>query len=318
MQKLVMKMWQKIDIVFKLKSPLHIGYIPFKGSVFSPTRYYVLGRNLCGAITKRITELLYNSPNKEKYKDVSIQVIENFIFSYFYVYDGRMIYFPHYTKKGLKYGDISEKNNKITKSEFEHRFIGSRISTAMDFISLTTKNKSLHEIEFINNKFKDEKGNIRDVKIAGSIWVKNDAKIENKEVKTDERGIFINNFDIIQELILGGESKYGFGHVLLDSVNQVKFPIELKENDNEVKIEQDKPLFAHLNYDKSIKFEGDVELLSGRGYFDPQDKERASENPGVIISEPEYYFAPGSVINGIIYAVLQWDGSLKLRPIKFN
>ena len=85
--------WEKINVVFKLKSPLHIGYIPFKGSVISPTRYYVPGRNFWGAITKRITEYLYKNPKTEDYKETGKQVIENFRFSYFYLYDGFVIFF---------------------------------------------------------------------------------------------------------------------------------------------------------------------------------------------------------------------------------
>ena len=302
-------MWKKVDIVFKLKSPLHIGYMPFKGSVVSPTRYYVPGRNLWGAITKRVTEYLCEKPKAKDYKKIGGQIMENFRSSYFYLYDGRKIYFPHYTDEGLKYGNGEE---EITKSEFERRFIGSLISTAIDSNG-TAKDESLHEIEFINNKFRDENGDIKDVKIAGCIWIKENAKIGDRDVIINDKGIFIENFNVIRELTLGGESKYGFGHVLLDSINRVESsnlaPFKWK-NPEKIEIKSNEPLVTHLRYSKNIDFKGDIELLTGRGYFDPQKPVKASDKPGEVISKPEYYLSPGTVLDKHQDTKLRYDGIL--------
>ncbi len=297
-------MWKDIAVSFKLKSPLHIGYMPFKGSVISPTRYYVPGRNLWGAITKRITEHLCENPVGNNYKDIGATVKDNFRFSYLYVYDGINIYFPRYTEHGLKYGNI-------TRSEFEHRFIGSQISTAIDSTG-TAKNASLHEIEFINNKFKDTNGNIKDVRIMGCVWVKENAEIGDKTVIiSDKAEILIDGFNVIGELILGGESKYGFGHVLFDPSGSIKFPIEtVKAEECKIAI-NDNYIFAHLKYDKTIKFKGDIELLTGRGYYDPKiSGSETSNKPGSAISKPEFYFSPGTYIDsGTTTYVVNWDGT---------
>jgi len=304
--------WQKENFVFRLKSPLHIGYLPFKGSVVSPTRYYVPGRNLWGAITKRITEHLFPQPTSQNYQDIGRSVIKNFRFSYFYLYDGKTIYLPRYTAEGLKYGGV-------TKAEFEHKFIGSIVSTEIESKSRTAKDESLHEIEFINNKFKDKDRNIKPVMIAGCIWIKNDAKIKdeyNLEIRDNE--IFVDDLNIISELILGGESKYGFGHVLLDSVDEIKLsnvPPFKWENPDEIKIESDRSIVSHVKYSKDIEFKGEVELLTGRGYFDPKrlkndNNTRASNNPGKIISKLEYYFSPGTVLMADKNGILDWDGTL--------
>lgn len=297
-------MWNRINVVFKLKSPLHIGYLPFKGSVVSPTRYYVPGRNLWGAVTKRTTENLFKNPDANDYKNIGKEIMENFVFSYFYIYDEKTIYFPQYTTKGLEYGY----NNKITRSEFEHRFIGSQISTAIDPNSLTAKDESLHEIEFINNKFCNKNGNPKDVKITGWIWIKENAKINNREVKIDT-GIFIGNFNIIQELILGGESKYGFGHVVLEAINKIDPPFKLEIEDN-ITV-SNKFLIGHLKYDKGSKFIGDLELLAGRGYFDPETH-KSSSKPGEIILKPQYYFTPGTRLLDKRDFKMCWDGKLTL------
>jgi len=314
-------MWEKVNIVFRLKSPLHIGYMPFRGSVVSPTRYYVPGRGLWGAITKRITEYLceknHRKPEPSDYKEIGKQIIKNFRFSYFYLCDEKMIYFPRYTDEGVKYGD---NKNLIPKSEFERRFIGSLISTAIESNGVA-KDKSLHEIEFINSRFKDENGNLKDVKIAGCIWIKNDAKIETEIIMVNNSSIFIENFNIIEELILGGESKYGFGHVILDSVNQIDFshlaPFKWKNPEN-VEINDEEFLVAHLKYSKNLRFNGDIELLTGRGYFDPKRLEndnntKTSDKPGEIISKAEYYFSPGTILKEDMICIMNWDGTLILN-----
>jgi len=323
-------MWNQVNIMFKLKSPLHIGYMPFKGSVISPTRYYVPGRNLWGSITKRITEYFCRKKGRktrgENYKKIGVQIMENFRISYFYVYDGRTIYFPKYEEDGLKYGDIDGKEKKeITESEFEYKFINGLISTEIDKDSKTAKDKSLHEIVFINDKIKLENGNSKKVKIVGCLWIKENAKIENKEIVWDNQGIFLDrnkDFNIIDSLTLGGESKYGFGHVLFDSILNVKFPIEVVENRNElyVKIKKERPLLGHLQYDKGIRFVGDIELLSGRGYLDPKTiksdeyNKSLSHKSGAVISKPEYYFSPGTkILTDDQKYILIWDGTIKLN-----
>lgn len=318
-------MWKKIDAVFRLKSPLHIGYMSFEVFVASPTRYYVPGRNFWGAITKRITEFLYDKPARDNYKGIGRKVMENFRFSYFYVYDGKTIYFPQYTNKGLVYGD---NNRRITRSEFERRFIRSFVSTAIDTTG-TAKDKSLHELEFINNNFRDEDGNVKNTKIIGCIWLKEEAKVNGEKVllKLNE-GIFIKEFNVIEELILGGESKYGFGHVVMESIKKVEFPNLLPfkcENPERMEIRENEFLPAHLKYKKSLHFRGNIEPLTGRGYYDPKtlekygdrgkgDQEDKNEEtkPGKMISFPEYYFSPGTTIFDDGNFRVKWDGTLEV------
>ncbi len=318
MVKRVKTMCKKLSVVFKLKSPLHIGYTPFKGSVVSPTRYYVLGKNFWGAITKRITEFLKNNSQgdnsqKYNYKNIGLEVMENFKFSNFYLYDGKTVYTPSYTDDGLKYGGIPQ-------TEFEHMFIGSRISTGINEKSQIAKDESLHEIEFINNKFRDEKGNIKDVKIAGNIWVKDSAKIFEYAVQQDTNSITINNFNIIQELILGGESKYGFGHVEIDSIGR-NIPLEINSSESgeqvTVTIEDKEPLLLHLEYLDEIQFKGDIERLTGRVYYDPEnEKNNASKDsnnaPGKNISKVKTFLTPGTRVTGKqeYKAELNYDGTL--------
>lgn len=56
------KMWKRYNIVLKLKSPFHIGYTPFRSSVVSPTRYYVLGKNFWEHLPKELQNIYLITP----------------------------------------------------------------------------------------------------------------------------------------------------------------------------------------------------------------------------------------------------------------
>lgn len=307
-------MWKRLDVVFTLKSPLHIGYLPSKGSVISRTRYYVPGKNFWGAITKGATENLFDYPDAKNYLEIGEQIKNSFRFMYFYLYNGKTEYTPEFTNSGLKYGPVDV-------LEFERKFIGSRISTAIDGTKGTAKDESLHEIEFINNKFRDDNGNIKNTKLIGVIWIKEgaalSAKGEGKNFGINNHGIIVNGFNLIEKLTLGGEQNYGFGLVELESINKERFPIDgVNTNDNNVRINIKKwcPMLSHLKYDENISFQGDLELLSGREY---QKKSERYRNPGEYAIPPAYYFSPGTRLLSVDEKqfVLDWNGIMRADDI---
>ncbi len=307
-------MWYRVNVVFTLKSPLHIGYLPFRGPVISPTRYYVPGRNFWGAITKRATENLYEKPVKE-YEEIGKQVKGIFRFSYFYLYDGKTIFMPQYSEEGLLFGD----KKQIDKFQFEYRFIGSRVLIAINSDSGTAKYESLHEIEFIKDKFSDDEDRIKDTKIIGCIWVKENSKIEDYEVQIKNNGIFVNNFNLIEELTLGGEQGYGFGSVKLESISDNKaFLIRDIPDGEEINIitKEDEPILSHLKYDERVPFRGEIELLTGRGYLDidgeNREKSEYKKSAGGKLARLGYYFSPGTFVNleNDKRPLLGWNGVL--------
>jgi hypothetical protein len=307
-------MWTKLDIVFTLESPLHIGYMPFKGSVISPTRYYIPGKNLWGAVTKQITEHLYKDYSGENYFNIGNAVKNNFRFSYFYLYEGTTVYTPNFTDDETRYGNISI-------SDFEHKFIGSRVLTAIESGTGKAKNESLHEIEFIKNKYED-KGMIKNTKIIGCIWIKESAKINNQQIIISDKGIFINDFNIIEQLTLGGEQNYGFGLVKLESIfiKDKIFPIKEKNLEGDeilINLEKDQPIISHLLYNKDLQFKGDIEPITGRGYYDADENNNSSisndykAEPGSVLSKIKYYFSPGTIIENAENNLIKvnWNGT---------
>ncbi len=319
-------MWKRLNIIFSLKSPLHIGYLPKKGSMVAPTRHYILGKNFWGAITKKTTEHLYTKPKSKDYFEVGKQIKENFRFGYFYIYDHeKRIYLPTYSKNGLIYGHRNNENIDVMK--FERKFTGSRVLTAIETGNRTAKEASLHEINFIIDKYRDENENIRNTKIIGCIWIRKDCQINNKTIVSNNEGIFIGEFNLIEKLTLGGEQNYGFGCVNLEGITKEKILIRDEKTDTEeikIEIRKNESILYHFKYNESVSFQGDIELLVGRAYFDIKKTKISKkanfgykEKPGSVISKGIYCFTPGTIIDfenkdKTIEATLQWNGIITL------
>lgn len=293
-------MWQEVNLLYELKSPVHIGYLPSKSGVINPTRYYIPGKNFWGGYTKVLTEALFNTPDSSNYFNVGEWFKENVRFTYFYIYDedSNSLLCPNYSEDGLNYGDMS-------LSEFQNRFIGSFISAAIDKKVGTTKDESLHEIEYINWKYPTGKGT-KNTKTFGKMFVKKkfstgEIKDVSDRIKLNDKGITVDNKDPFRAIFVGGELNYGFGMIeRLSKIPKPKYDnLEFNLNSDEVriKLEANKPILAHLCYTERDQFSGDVELISGRGY---KKEEETHENPGMSIAQPKLYFTPGTSVKGDI------------------
>ncbi|GAB6274271.1 MAG: hypothetical protein STSR0004_11340 [Peptococcaceae bacterium] len=295
--------WARLELIYELESPLHIGYLPAKGSVVAPTRYYVPGKNFWGAVTKLATESLFENPAGKNYQDVGEKIRDYFRFSYFYILEDEEIYYPCFSEEGLVYGS----SKKITKYQFEDKFVGSRVSTAIDFNSKTAQQGTLHEIGFINGKYTDKNGNIKNTKIIGVVWVNKDAELPsevgNSQVDIKGDGLSVNSLNLLKELTLGGEQNYGFGRVKLTGLSKKQKLFFGKENlaanDVIITVKNGNPIISHVEVFRENKggnpvyFRGDIELLSGREY--PSGENERFKKPGKYIVSPEYYYSPGTV-----------------------
>src|SRR5690554_2714159 len=199
----VKKMWKRVELIFELESPLHIGYLPFGGSVIAPTRYYIPGKNFWGAITQKITKYIFDEPESDTYKQIDQSIKKNFRFSYFYVYDGKNIYFPCYGEEGLYYGIEA----KIKEQDFEYKYVGSRVLTAINNNTGSAEDETLHEVEFIHDKYIDVEENINKTRIIGTIWIKELVNIDTsqgkKKISIKDDGIYIDNLNIFKKLTIG-------------------------------------------------------------------------------------------------------------------
>ena len=230
--------WKCYELKYEAKSPLHIGYGSQLGIV-NRTRYYIPGKTMWGAVTAVLSRRIMQSYDKGIYKEIGEFVAKHLIFSYFYPVKGADIFYPNYTKAGLKFVNEMEGKTVMSKEEFEHEFIISYVSTAIERGKGTAEEASLHEIELISP-----------VKLTGYLFTDlqkdqsyadtNVIEMGEDKIRLKIDGEEIEIFDVIKDIQIGGERIYGFG--------------KLKLIDNE--IEQKEKLFDKYQLDLSTKKAG--------------------------------------------------------------
>lgn len=143
--------WQMLDTVFRLESPLHIGYRQI--GTLAKTRYYVPGKNIWAAVTVRLAQMTSNGDLPD-YRRIGKILAENVRFSYFFLSnnpeDVNADYSPKYQETGLMWGNLSQ-------DDFERRFITSFVTTAINHESRMAEDESLHEIELISHQTVEKK-----------------------------------------------------------------------------------------------------------------------------------------------------------------
>ncbi len=198
--------WTLYRLVFRLESPLHIGWR--KVGNLMQTRPYVPGKVLWAALTAGITRDLGHGADGQKYKGIGQAVQENFRFGYLWPsVDGQTPYFPW------------------EHDDFDYRLLGSYAGTAQDPDREAAEEGSLHETEFIAPITRDG----RPVYLIGDLWVRNGLPHE------------LQNWQkALGKVQLGGERTYGWGRVRLERLEQLG---QLKEV--VIRLEKNSPLTAH-------------------------------------------------------------------------
>jgi hypothetical protein len=252
--------WKLYKISLKLLSPMHIGWR--KIGNLQQTRYYVPGRTLWGALTARIARDCEEFNYMKTGKDV-----DKFLrFSYFYPSDNeeRITFFPW-----------------DKRDEFEWKYIGSTVNTALDpedLKSKKAKDGSLHETEYIAPKTRDGK----QVYLIGYIF-------EHKDCA-------FNWEDALSKLQIGGERTYGWGRVEIYESRccaQIDFDgydIELDQEFPVIKLTRSHSAISHVLADNQIDnsaSSGNIEPLIGL-------ETTREERFGAEISAPQICWTPGT------------------------
>ncbi|EDM24318.1 hypothetical protein [Caminibacter mediatlanticus] len=161
--------------------------------------------------------------------------------------DGKVLY-PSYKNGEFYLGDISE-------SEFRQKYVKSFTSTAINPITRNAKDESLHEIDLIYPN------NIE--------WV---GYINCKKEYLDE----------IKKIYIGGDVRYGFGLMKLESIKEKNYNCNLIKGIYQTNNYKN-PLKNYLKFNNQ-KFEGELEILPEFDFTQGQK----------IIKNAEYYITPGS------------------------
>lgn len=249
--------WEHHRIIFRLKSPLHVGYR--KVGNLMQTRHYVHGKILWAALTARLTRDHDNGADGQAYIEIGMDVQECFRFGYLWPaipcgdtienWDDAETFVSFDVKE--KYVECLEKlfpHPKVVEKDepaFDYLFLDSYASTASSPHSRGAEDASLHDTEFIAPRTRDG----QQVYLAGSIWVKV-GELPEKLKRWEDK---------LNDLRFGGEGSYGWGRLqLIDNDSSRNGSID---PDN---ISWSGPIPAHVGAEKAEQtIHGPLEPLVG-------------------------------------------------------
>jgi hypothetical protein len=265
--------WKTYRIVFRLRSPLHIGW--GKAGNLQRTRPYVMGRTLWGALTMRLTRDALNgkglAADSQQYQKWGEEVHKSLAYTYFYVA----------TKAKNGYHITWPWQNE---SLFRRRFLGSYSSTALIYPHHSAAEGTLHEVEFISPRTSDTG---EPVFFMGYFFERDGCNIAWREA--------------CHRLQLGGERGYGWGALELIEVTESSGD-DLFDGMAGFSAVEENPvislsgspayLLAHTHA-ADLGAAGEVEPLVGREWRSHNTRNR---HAGQHVEFSGVCFAPGSVV----------------------
>lgn len=189
-------------LIFKQLQPIHIGIGRY--GVISETRIFIPGWTMWGALTKKYNQLLKNvdlSKNQELFNEITC-------------------FYPAFKSNSFEPLLPQWKNGEFylgsySEAAFRARFVDTFVSTAVVPLSRMAKDESLHEINIILPSIKKEFSEEINKELfwVGIVKISEDVIKEVKKKLTENPPL---------ELIIGGDSRYGFGKVILEKVEKIE------------------------------------------------------------------------------------------------
>jgi len=248
--------WQRYDLVFRLLTPLHIGWR--KTSNLLQTRGYVPGKNQWAALTARLTREYGNGAEGGCYREIGKQVQQHFRFSYLYPArsdgDGYKVHYPW-------------------EADFDYLFLGSYASAALDYTSQSAADSLLHEAEFVAPRTRDD----RPVYLAGTVYARTPLPTRLDKWQ-----------NVLDKLQFGGEQCYGWGRVRRIMCQQDE---AYGGDEPKVQLAKNDPITAHLKAEGTTGVTGPIEPLIGWERNNKKGKPRWTLSKEAIIC-----YAPGAVV----------------------
>ena len=249
--------WEHHRIIFRLKSPLHVGYR--KVGNLMQTRHYVHGKILWAALTARLTRDHDDGSDGRAYVKIGDAVNACFRFGYLWPAipggdevkncdDVKTLFSSDWKGADLKCLEKLFPRPYILKKDeptFDYLFLDSCASTASSPHSRGALEGSLHDTEFIAPFTRDG----RQVYLAGSLWV-----MEGELPKKLERWE-----DELNDLRFGGEGSYGWGRV-----QRIYYPLGRNNPIDPDNISWSGPIPAHVGVRGAEQtIQGSIEPLVG-------------------------------------------------------
>lgn len=245
--------WAEYHLVFRLRSPLHVGWRTLGN--LQTTRPYVPGKLLWAALTARITRNQAMGYQPDAYKTVGDLLKTNMRFGYLYPATGDPLQAHYYWEDAPR---------------FEYDLMGSYVSTALNYEQHNALDGSLHETEFVAPYNRQGEA----VFLAGILWVQDSFTNQGWQ-------------QALQTIWLGGERRYGWGRLTLES-NLVPLASPTLPNPDDFLWE--KAACAHIRADERqpAPLTGPLEPLIG---WEMQPNARSGKQ---LSSQVSFAYLPGS------------------------
>ena len=279
--------WQKYTLVFRLLSPMHIGWR--KVSNLQQTRGYLPGKNLWAALTARLTRDYDDGSDGKRYQEIGKQVQKHFRFTYLY--------------PTLK-NDNGDKTYYPWCDNFDYLFLDSYASTALNYRNKSAQDAMLHETEYIrphtrplNNKesqpfscrlkvpFGTPHTRPLNNKESQPVYLKGHLYVQNEAIEKCD--ILKRWQEALADLQVGGERGYGWGRIQRQNRPLKGKPISGDPIGELV----DGKITAHLIADNTSNIQGAVEPVLGW-----ERKQNGNGSQKWQLSKAVIAFPPGTAV----------------------
>ena len=203
--------WEMYRWVWRLHSPIHIGYTP--AGALNRTRLYIQARSMWAALTAAIARQMIEQSFPD-YSRVGQILQQGIRFTYLYpaehVKDRWLAWLPCYLQEEQRIGPYWRREDgavdPVSDRRFRQRLLHTQASTAIAPDADAAEEGTLREVEYVMPYWCLEQGHTepRPVAFVGYVFLKD----------TLDRRICDLLFEI-RELFIGGETRYGFGHLVL-------------------------------------------------------------------------------------------------------
>ena len=291
--------WKVYKAIFEAKSPIHIG--AQRIGMIQRTRHYIPAMSFWGALTSRLTRALYQSPESSDYQNVGKFCHAHLLSSYFFPFSNELaegVLIPKYCKGKWVYGQ------NTSEAKFEARHLAGYGSTAIESKSTAAEEASLHEIQFILPRIRNEDV-VMPVYFWGYLFAREGEycgclrlECEDDDILVSDRGEKVSISKLLGFVQVGGERTYGYGRLALmpDRFRQTIeklwgiYAVKTSEERPQLTIPDENPIPAHLRIPNGDKchIEGAIEAMVSRQW---KSDGGAGEHPTSFGA----CFVPGSI-----------------------
>ena len=291
--------WEVYELVYRALSPIRIGWRTL--GYIDLARYWIPGKNIWAAFTENLARSGSNV-GVSAYEEAGKLLKTSVLPTYFHPAierEGKLIMMmPIVDKTGLRYGPLGA-------DEFERVFVASFAQTAILPHTNSIEEESLHESEYLAAEIIDSETNLSSpVLFIGYLLIHPGVQFQGKSLGWADKEFCLEQ--VLSEIFVGGERKYGWGRLKLKSATRLGpgpeiFGYRMTHGNGDslpaITIPANGPLPAHVRAIHGYPVKGQIEPLVGREWaYNPEQPADRSWGPGQKITEAGFCWMPGSIL----------------------